>query len=147
MNVDRGRIDWQARAITLWPGVKTSPRIHHPFHSISKNGNRTSTIDWDGTLVILRRELTHLSAKDVVLELAVKPSQIRQDGWVRGDAAIQDPGVILSFRSDVGPMRYPVDRFTSWQGNVRAIALALEALRKVNRHGVARRADRGLGGE
>ncbi|KKK97534.1 hypothetical protein LCGC14_2651780, partial [marine sediment metagenome] len=141
MSVDRGVLDWQARAITLWPGAKTSPRIRHPFHTISKNGNRSSQVDWSGTLAILDRELNALGATNVVLELAVRPSQIRQDGWVRGDASIQDPGVILSFDSDVGPMRYPVDRYTSWKGNVRALALALEALRKVNRYGVAGRAE------
>ena len=141
MSVDRGTLDWQARAITLWPGPKTSPRIGHPFHSTSENGYRSSKVDWIGTLAILKRELNALGAKKVVLELAVRPSQIRRDGWVRGDASIEDPGVILSFDSDIGPMRYPVDRYTSWQGNVRALALALEALRKVNRYGVAGRAE------
>ena len=38
-------------------------------------------------------------------------------------------------------MRYAVDRFTEWKANVRGIALALEALRKVNRYGVAGRAE------
>lgn len=33
-------------------------------------------------------------------------------------------------------LRFPCDRFTHWKDNVRAIALALEALRKIERYGV-----------
>lgn len=137
----QGVIDWQARAIELWPGARTSPRIHHPFHRIRENGTQDRSIDWPGTQELLKRELGHLDATNVVLELAVSPRQIRADGWIRADATVQDAGVILSFQSEVGPMRYPVDRFTQWKANVRAIALALEALRKVNRYGVAGRAE------
>ncbi|MFC7344498.1 hypothetical protein [Saccharopolyspora griseoalba] len=48
----------------------------------------------------------------------------------------------ISFTSKHGPLSYPCDTFTgpggrSWQANVRAIALALEALRRVDRYGVA----------
>ncbi len=141
MSVDRGDVGWRARTISLWPGPKTSPRIRHPFHSTSKNGNRSSTIDWSGTMALLKRELEHLDAKEVFLEVDVYTSQIRADGWIRADATVRDAGVILSFQSDIGPMRYAVDRFTEWKANVRAIALALEALRKVNRYGVAGRAE------
>ncbi len=90
---------------------------------------------------LLKRELEHLEAEEVVLELEVHASQIRADGWIRQDATVRDAGVILGFKSELGPMRYAVDRFTEWQANVRAIALALEALRKVNRYGVAGRAE------
>ena len=139
--IDRGSIDWQARAITIWPGLRTSPRVRHPFHRITASGHRSSEVDWSGTQELLKRELEHLGATNVVLELAVSTYHIRQDGWVRTDATVQDAGVIVSFESDMGPMRYPVDRFTSWKANVRAIALALQALRKVNRYGVAGRAE------
>lgn len=137
MSVERGSVGWRVRAITLWPGTKTSPRIRHPFRS----PDRGTRIDWLGTMEVLKRELEHLEAKEVVLELELLPSHIRADGWIRADAAIRDAGVILSFQSNVGPMRYPVDRFTEWKANVRGIALALEALRKVNRYGVAGRAE------
>lgn len=39
------------------------------------------------------------------------------------------------------PLRYPCDTFDDWQDNVRAIALALEALRTVDRYGVTKRAE------
>ncbi len=56
-------------------------------------------------------------------------------------------GVILSFSSKHGPLRYLCDTYSQrawarnglppWQSNVRAIALGLEALRTVDRHGIA----------
>ena len=45
---------------------------------------------------------------------------------------------MLAFESDYGPLQYATDTFTSWQDNLRAIALSLEALRAVNRYGVSR---------
>ena len=141
MSVERGDVGWRARSISLWPGVKTSPRIRHPFSYVTKSGVRKMGIDWPGTMALLKRELEHLQAKEVVLELELYETQIRADGWIRADATVRDAGVILSFQSEIGPMRYPVDRFTEWKGNVRGIALALEALRKVNRYGVAGRAE------
>ena len=38
-------------------------------------------------------------------------------------------------------MRFPCDTFTDWQANVRGIALALEALRAVDRYGVTQQAE------
>jgi hypothetical protein len=49
--------------------------------------------------------------------------------------------VILTLDSKHGPLSYPCDTFTTWQDNVRAIALALEALRKVDRYGVTKRGE------
>jgi len=63
---------------------------------------------------------------------------IRRDGWIRANAAPLSPAIVLSFESDYGPLSYPCDTFTDWRANVRAVALAPEALRKVNRYGVGR---------
>ncbi len=141
MSIERGSVGWSARSISLWPGTKTSPRIRHPFSYNTKSGHRKAGIDWPGTMALLKRELEHLGATEIVLELELYTSQVRADGWIRSDATVRDAGVILSFQSEVGPMRYPVDRFTEWKANVRGIAKALEALRKVNRYGVAGRAE------
>ncbi len=51
------------------------------------------------------------------------------------------PGIILSFNSIHGPLSYPCDRYSEWTDNLRAIALALKALRAVDRYGVTRRAE------
>jgi hypothetical protein len=49
--------------------------------------------------------------------------------------------VIVSFHSPKGPLSFPCDTFDSWEDNLRAIALALEALRKVDRYGVTSNAE------
>jgi hypothetical protein len=46
--------------------------------------------------------------------------------------------VIITFNSKHGPLSYHTDKYFDWHANVRAIALALEALRKVDRYGVSK---------
>jgi hypothetical protein len=73
-----------------------------------------------------------------VLEVAIPAEQFRIDGRPRASAKASHPGVILSVSTSVGALRYPCDRFATWQDNLRAIALSLEALRKVDRYGVTK---------
>lgn len=108
-----------------WSGPRTSRPGNSPFGS-----------NWGGTLELLERELRHLKAKDVVLVLNVGARDVRNDGGLRADARIRDHAVIVEFRSGPDRLSFPCDRFNFWQDNVRAIALALEALRKVDRYGV-----------
>lgn len=107
---------------------------------------------WSDTVDLLDRELRFLGADEAVLQMAVTERDCRLDGWIRADAKPAHPGVILSFESTHGPLRYWTDRYRGavvweyphnrripgWQCNVRAIALGLEALRKVDRYGIAR---------
>lgn len=84
-------------------------------------------------------ELAHLNAKDVVIALdLVGPGHIRPDGMLRADARPVTSKVILSFtRGDVGTrLTFPCDTYSSWDDNLWAIRLSLEALRSVDRHGV-----------
>lgn len=120
----------QFAAMSGWPGERTRNRQRSPFKA-----SYTSTCN------LLGRELSHLGAKRVVIQADVDSTQIRQDGMFRADARFNGPGVILTFESKYGPLQYPCDQFTHWQANLRAIALALEALRKVDRYGVTRRAE------
>ena len=124
-------MEWRVRPISTWPGTKT--RVQRP----SSFGRRGQSM-WRQTIETLERELAQLRARDVILELDVEERHIRQDGWIRASAAPKYSGVILSFYSNKlkGPLRYPCDAFRKWEDNVRAIALALEALRKVDRYGV-----------
>lgn len=92
--------------------------------------------NWGGTLGLLEREIRHLNGKDVTLAIGVTPREVRIDGGVRADARIREPGVVLSFRSGADQMTFPCDTYDFWQDNARAVALALEALRAVDRHGV-----------
>jgi hypothetical protein len=102
---------------------------------------------WSSTVDLLDREVWHLGGDEVVLQLALRDRDFRNDGWIRADAKPEHPGVIVSFESKHGPLRYWTDEFKGsgqwgylpgWQANVRAVALGLEALRTVDRYGIAR---------
>lgn len=113
------------RPISTWPGERRRFHSRAPFRT-----------QWSLTLDLLGRELRMLNAQRVVLEIDVREIDLRNDGELRANARPASPAVVLSFKSKHGPLRYPCDRFSGWQDNVRAIALALEALRKVDRYGV-----------
>lgn len=121
------RNPYTLRPIVTWPGALTQERSGSPFYSY-----------WTSTQELLDRELDMLRARNVVLQMAVTELDFRVDGQIRANARPEHPGVILAFDSKHGPLRYACDRFNDWQDNVRAIALALEALRKVERYGVGR---------
>lgn len=96
----------------------------------------------------LERELRHLGVRTdstVVIEAGYQESEIRLDGLPRANARPLDPAIIVSFESKFGPLRYGCDTFTEWVDNLRAIALALEALRAVDRYGVTKRGEQYAG--
>lgn len=93
--------------------------------------------DWNDTVALLMFETEILGARTVVLQIDVDPRQIRRDGMLYANAGIGSfPGVKVSFDSTYGPLTYATDAYVSWRANVRAIALALRALRAVDRYGV-----------
>jgi hypothetical protein len=118
------------RPIVSWPGEFTKHRMWAPFRA-----------NWSQTLELLDRELRMMGAQQTVLQVAIPENQFRLDGYPRAQAKQLHPGVILTFNSPHGPLSYPCDSFTDWQDNVRGIALALEALRKVDRYGVSKRGE------
>ena len=93
------------------------------------------------TVRLLATELRALDAKRVVLELDVPDRMLRLDGLPRADARPNSPAVALAFESRFGPLRYETGEFTTWQDNLRAIALSVQALRAVDRYGVSRRGE------
>ena len=123
--------------LVKWPEKETEDRRNAPFKST-----------WANTLELLAFELDKLSARQVTLSTMHSPHDVRLDGKLRGDSTNpKHPGVILTFEKFEGwddegqqsryvEMRFPCDTFGYWKDNVRAIALALEALRKVDRYGV-----------
>jgi hypothetical protein len=106
---------------------------------------------WNDTLVLLADEISYLDGEDpVVIQVDVTEADLRNDGMLRSRAKVGDhPGVIISFQSRFGALRYASDAYEQrwsgampgWQANVRAIALALEALRAVDRYGVTKRGE------
>ncbi len=123
-------LDLAVDPIGAWPGALTTERIRSNFSAT-----------WRATLALLDRELSMLGGKNVRLQVAIPANQFRLDGRPRATAKAEHPGVILTLDSKHGALSYPCDTFTSWQDNVRAIALALEALRKVDRYGVTKRGE------
>lgn len=101
---------------------------------------------WSDTLELLDRELGALRARSVTLQVDATERDCRLDGQLRADARVSHPGVIMTIEtSKLGSLIYATDRFDGWsrspgwQANVRAIALGLEALRRVERYGIAER--------
>lgn len=96
---------------------------------------------WSNTLDTLVRELEYLSAKEVTIQVDLTRDDFRLDGNLRTAARINYPGVIVGFNTKkFGGLSYPCNTFAgSWKENVRAIALGLEALRRVERYGIAQR--------
>lgn len=126
------------RPIVAWPGEETRERSASNFSA-----------PWRATLDLLDRELHFLGEGNrnapAVLQIAMREQDFRIDGLPRASARPAHPGVILAIESSNGPLSFPCDRFITWQDNLRAIALALEALRKIDRYGVTRNAEQYTG--
>lgn len=141
-------MDIRYEALPVWP-LEPSNRKASGFSAT-----------WTQTLDLLDRELVNLGAEVVIIQAGFASGQIRLDGYPRADATTSHPGVIISFDSKHGPLRYVCDTFSGsrpwvsgtrresgrgatreipgYQANIRAMALGLEALRKVDRYGISK---------
>lgn len=121
----------QFRPLDQWPGERTRGRLRAKFK-----------VGYSKSLDLLESELLKLRAKEIIIQVdGLALSDIRKDGWPRASwsqGRNSNSGVIVSFQSDKGTMSFPCDRFDSWQDNVRAIALSIEALRTVDCYGVTK---------
>lgn len=94
---------------------------------------------WSATVEQLRHEAAQLlrpGLSEFVMMVDVDESDVRLDGELRANAKPHSPAVGVSIESRHGPLLFVCDRFRHWQDNARAIALGLEALRKVERYGI-----------
>lgn len=137
------------RPLHEWPDDKTGDHM------------RDSTARFKSTALyrteaLLRREAEALDASDVIIEVDLPSSAFYNDSsGVKSNARQPDfPGVVVRLvGSRFGDLRYSCDQFTNrwsgempgWEANLRAIALGLEALRKVERYGIARRGEQYVG--
>jgi len=118
------------RPLARWPGERCKDRKVAQFRA-----------RYDATLDLLEAELAKLKAKEIIIQVdGLTLNDIRNDGWPKGSWWPRGGfvGVIVSFESPKGAISFPCDRYTDWRDNLRAIALALEALRAVDRYGVTR---------
>jgi hypothetical protein len=126
--------------------VGTEPPIRANFRRTAmSNGYRRDRIPLGETLDLLDREVRMLGAEDFILELDVTESDIRLDGMIRANARPSSEAVAIAFESHDGPLLFACGRFDHWHDNVRAIALGLEALRKVDRYGITQSAEQYTG--
>jgi len=93
------------------------------------------------TLDLLEREIGYLKGSEVIIGLVTTSESIRLDGRPRADMRTGYPGVEISFEIPSGQrLVFHTDVYRgyaeSWQSNLRAIALGLEALRAVSRYGI-----------
>lgn len=113
-----------------------------------KRGRSPYKAGWSATSDLLGRELRHLKARNVVLQVDCTEQQLRLDGQLRAGARLGSDAVVLAFDSVHGAVSWRSDAYDragysspsgtqGWHHNLRAIGLTLEALRAVDRHGVS----------
>ena len=123
--------------ITDWPGELTVTREIARFRTAGHTENGKWVAAGPTKLAITMRELQTeidaLKGSHPVLAIAILREDLRLDGKLRAGAKPWHPGVILSFETKRGAMRYANDRFTRWEDNLRGIVKELEALRGITR--------------
>jgi len=138
-----------------WSRINAMGITLRPFDSPPASGETWSPFEakLSATISLLARELEMLDAKTIVLQVGYRERDIRLDGMPRANAKMEHNAVALSFESKWGPLRYETNEFVArgwratngWESNLRAIALAMEALRKVDRYGVSKRGEQYTG--
>lgn len=110
-----------------WVGPKTQKRARSRF-----------SVGYLKLLDDLEIELRKLAAHDVVIQIALDGSQIRNDGWPRAGVNPSWPGVILQFTTKGEVVSMPCDTYPDWKENLRAISLTLRGLRLIDEYGVTK---------
>lgn len=116
-----------------------TPEAQLRLKGIAKASHCPFTATWMQTERLLRSEVDWLRPRGdrFVMMLDVREHDVRQDGTMRSNARPPGSDVAITFTSvDKGELLFVCGRFWSWQENARAIALGLEALRKVERYGI-----------
>lgn len=128
-------------------GVLTLRPLERPVREASTSAPFRAS--WTSTVSLLARELRAHGARNAVLEIDMRERDFRLDGLPRAGATAATPGIVLSFEASAVPgrpkLRYEVGTYWRWQDNVRAVALALQALRAVDRYGVTKRGEQYAG--
>lgn len=134
------------RPLPEWPHEPSKPRQVAQFRSGTRRDPKTGVVTpgrrvpYDQSLRELEYEVDRLGGSEIVIGIGLGEHEVRLDGRPRADARPpRHPGVEVSFDSQYGRLTYATDVFTDWRDNVRAIAKGLEALRAVDRWGVAKR--------
>lgn len=120
-----------------WPRTSLYGKLSdHRFGGQSRitfSAARTSLLD----------ELRLLGAKDVILSTN---HRVGRDGVAIETSNVKDHAVAVYFKLKDKPMVMAQDTYTSAAGNMRSLALAIEGLRQMRRHGGAHMMERAFAG-
>lgn len=121
-------LPYVVRPLDPWIG----PRTRFPDRSRFRSS-------WAITLAELSYEIERLGGTSWVLQIDVSDYDLRKDGGMRANARPPaSHAVRVNFTAKAkGPLSFAIDRYDDWRDNVRAVAKTLEALRAVDRYGVA----------
>lgn len=138
-----------------WSRINAMGITLRPFDNPPASGGVYSpfTAKLTDTLELLGHELDMLYAEKIILQLGYRDGDLRLDGMPRANAKMLHDAVAIAFESKWGSLRYETNEFVGryykgqegWSTNLRAIALAMEALRKVDRYGVSKRGEQYTG--
>lgn len=92
-------------------------------------------VSYAATLRQLELELRAVRAKQVTIVAGF--AQVRGDGWPYSGAKPKHPACALQFQRDGVTLVYNSHSYRTFEDNLRAITLTLEALRAVERYRVA----------
>ena len=113
-----------------WPRTSYHMRkSDHPF------GGKVYGLTFERARQQLTEELHRLGATGVALSTNVP---LRQDGYPYAGAALKrmdDPGVAVYFTLNKRQLVMAQDRYTDVAANLRSLALAIEGMRQLKRHG------------
>lgn len=131
------RLTVEYRTIVAWPDPETPESERLSQHTFKAKAFETQQQ--------LAYEAERLDASDLVVEIVGSSELFYRDGTgIRADRAskVAHVGVIVHLiGTRFGDLRYACDTFNGWEANLRAVALGLEALRRVERYGIARRGE------
>lgn len=102
------------------------------------------TYRWDRVFRGLQDEIRRIGGTDIVISTN---QPVRGDGLPYAQTRnITDPGVAVYFMRRGKPVVMAQDRFDTVMGNMRSLALAIDGLRQMERHGGARMLERAFAG-
>ncbi len=114
--------------LTSWPGARRSP-----FQTQVSQFKSA----WFQTLDGLKYEMGRIGVHTATLEIDLPAHRFQSNGTIRGDVVPATDGIVLAFAHPRrGPVRIPSDLYRDWRDNVRAVMLALEAQRAMQRYGI-----------
>lgn len=112
-----------------WPGSTT---LACDRRKSSYNASMQRTLD------NLESEARHLGASELVLQVRCTREHLRRDGWLRSSARVDGPEVIVVVHREPAPIRVCIDKWRTWQENLRAVGLTLQRLRLIEQDGGVR---------